>query len=97
MSSFDDEFGLFGDDVPAEEEERRPTLGARRIASRETIIDEIEPEDDPEPAAPFRKPGGRCRRQCWRPSVGTLPPRAPPFGRAVAAAVRAGDRTPARG
>jgi predicted RNA-binding protein YlqC (UPF0109 family) len=54
VSSFDDEFGLFGDDVPAEEEERRPTLGARRIASRETVIDEIEPEDDPGP----RRRGG---------------------------------------
>jgi uncharacterized protein len=70
VSSFDDEFGLFGDDVPAEEEERRPTLGARRIASRETIIDEIEPEDDPGPRRRFGSRGG---------SVGgpasTLPPR----------------------
>ena len=58
MSSFDDEFGLFGDDVPAEEEERRPTLGARRIASRETVIDEIEPEDDPGPRRRFGPRGG---------------------------------------
>ena len=45
MSSFDDEFGLFGDET-VEDEERRSTLGARTISSGETIIDEIEPEDD---------------------------------------------------
>ncbi|GAC1418584.1 MAG: hypothetical protein NVSMB5_10110 [Candidatus Velthaea sp.] len=45
MSAFDDEFGLFGDEVP-EEEERKSTLGARKIATGETIIDEIEPEDE---------------------------------------------------
>jgi predicted RNA-binding protein YlqC (UPF0109 family) len=45
MSAFDDEFGLFGDEA-VEEEERRSTLGARKIASGETIIDEIEPEDE---------------------------------------------------
>jgi len=45
MSAFDDEFGLFGDDEPTEEE-RRSTLGARTIATGETIIDEIEPEDE---------------------------------------------------
>jgi uncharacterized protein len=76
VSSFDDEFGLFGDDVPAEEEERRPTLGARRIASRETIIDEIEPEDDP---GPRRRFGGRGGSGSGSISVGgpapTLPPR----------------------
>jgi uncharacterized protein len=44
MSSFDDEFGLFGEG--AEEGERRSTLGARKIASNETIIDDIEPEDE---------------------------------------------------
>lgn len=43
MSAFDDEFGLFGDETPAE---RRSTLGARKIASNETIIDDIEPEED---------------------------------------------------
>jgi len=47
VSAFDDEFGLFGDDEPVEkDEERRSTLGARTIATGETIIDEIEPEDD---------------------------------------------------
>ena len=57
MSSFDDEFGLFGDEAPAEEEERRPTLGARKIASRETVIDEIEPEDEPTPRRTQRRRG----------------------------------------
>src|SRR5581483_2989208 len=44
MSAFDDEFGLFGEE--GEESERRSTLGARKIATNETIIDDIEPEDD---------------------------------------------------
>ena len=52
MSSFDDEFGLFGEE--AEESERRSTLGARNIATNETIIDDIEPEDE----APRRRAGG---------------------------------------
>ncbi len=71
MSSFDDEFGLFGDEVGSEEE-RRSTLGARRIATGETIIDEIEPEDEPRPRRrrpsgasdtrePFATPGGGPR------------------------------------
>ena len=46
MSAFDDEFGLFGDEESAEEEERRSTLGARRIASDEAAHDDIEPEDE---------------------------------------------------
>lgn len=50
MSAFDDEFGLFGEG--SEEAERRPTLGARKIASSETVIDEIEREDE----APRRQP-----------------------------------------
>jgi uncharacterized protein len=45
VSAFDDEFGLFSDDAP-EEDERKSTLGARKIATGETIIDEIEPEDE---------------------------------------------------
>lgn len=63
MSSFDDEFGLFGDDeATPEEEERKPTLGARKIASNETIIDDIEPEDERPPrrrpsAGGFRERG----------------------------------------
>jgi predicted RNA-binding protein YlqC (UPF0109 family) len=48
MSAFDDEFGLFGDEA-GPEDERRSTLGARKIATNETIIDEIEPEDEPRP------------------------------------------------
>jgi predicted RNA-binding protein YlqC (UPF0109 family) len=55
VSAFDDEFGLFGDEVP--EDERRSTLGARRISSGETIIDEIEPEDE----RPERRRGGEGR------------------------------------
>ena len=54
MSAFDDEFGLFGDEV-AEDEERTSTLGARTISSGETIIDEIEPEDE----RPMRRRDGR--------------------------------------
>ncbi len=46
MSAFDDEFGLFGDEESATEEERRSTLGARRIASDEAAHDDIEPEDE---------------------------------------------------
>jgi predicted RNA-binding protein YlqC (UPF0109 family) len=46
VSAFDDEFGLFGDEAAPDDEERRSTLGARTIATGETIIDEIEPEDD---------------------------------------------------
>lgn len=45
MSAFDDEFGLFGDEA-GEDEERKSTLGARTISTGETIIDEIEPEDE---------------------------------------------------
>jgi predicted RNA-binding protein YlqC (UPF0109 family) len=50
MSAFDDEFGLFGEE--SYELERRPTLGARKIASSETVIDEIEPEDEQPPRQP---------------------------------------------
>ena len=54
MSAFDDEFGLFGEGT--EDEERRPSaLGARKIASNETIIDDIEPEDP----RPPRRGGSR--------------------------------------
>ncbi len=47
MSAFDDEFGLFGEGE--EDLERRSTLGARKIATGETIIDDIEPEDERPP------------------------------------------------
>lgn len=62
MSSFDDEFGLFGEE--SDEAERRPTLGARKIASNETIIDDVEPEEE-RPARAERPPrsgGGKPRR-----------------------------------
>ncbi len=42
MSAFDDEFGLFGEET---ELERRSQLPARRIASSETVIDDVELED----------------------------------------------------
>ena len=56
MSSFDDEFGLFGDEQ--EESERRPTLGARNLAGDEPVNSEIEPEDE----QPRRRTGGVDRR-----------------------------------
>jgi predicted RNA-binding protein YlqC (UPF0109 family) len=54
MSAFDDEFGLFSE---GEESERRSTLGARKIAGNETIINDVEPEDD----FPRRQGGDRGR------------------------------------
>jgi len=59
VSAFDDEFGLFGDEEPASEEERTSTLGARRIASDEAAHDDIEPEDE----RPRRGPRGGGRRE----------------------------------
>lgn len=59
MSAFDDEFGLFGDD--AGEAERRSTLPGRKIASNETVIDDVEPEDARPPRTerpPRRRSGG---------------------------------------
>ncbi len=56
MSAFDDEFGLFGED--ADESERRSTLGARKIASNEKIIDEIEPEEARAPRTERPSRGG---------------------------------------
>jgi uncharacterized protein len=64
MSAFDDEFGLFGEEAPREDEERKPTLGARRIASSETIIDDVEMEG-----------GGPPRRRQERGSGGDRGPR----------------------
>jgi uncharacterized protein len=56
MSAFDDEFGLFGDE--GDEAERRSTLGARKIASNETIIDDVEPEES-RPVRTERAPRSR--------------------------------------
>jgi uncharacterized protein len=56
MSAFDDEFGLFGDE--GDEAERRSTLGARKIASNETVIDDVEPEES-RPARTERAPRRR--------------------------------------
>ncbi|HTU68686.1 MAG TPA: KH domain-containing protein [Candidatus Baltobacteraceae bacterium] len=58
MSSFDDEFGLFGEDV--DEAERRSTLPGRKIATNETVIDDVEPEEERPPRterAPRRRSG----------------------------------------
>jgi predicted RNA-binding protein YlqC (UPF0109 family) len=57
VSAFDDEFGLFGDEEKSGEEERKSTLGARRIASDEAAHDDIEPEDE----RPRRGPRGDRR------------------------------------
>lgn len=69
MSAFDDEFGLFGEE--SVEIERRPTLGARKIAASETVIDEIELEDDRRPPRRDRPPSrepDRRRRPSRTPS-----------------------------
>ncbi|HEY1428917.1 MAG TPA: KH domain-containing protein [Candidatus Tumulicola sp.] len=81
MSAFDDEFGLFGEEE-GEEAERRPTLGARNIGANETVIDEVELDEQPqrreqrEPREPQRQPaqaGGDRRRRDDRPSYGDRP------------------------
>jgi predicted RNA-binding protein YlqC (UPF0109 family) len=59
MSAFDDEFGLFGEETPREDEERKPTLGARRIASSETIIDDVELEGGGPPRRRQERGGDR--------------------------------------
>jgi predicted RNA-binding protein YlqC (UPF0109 family) len=67
MSAFDDEFGLFGEE--SDELERRPTLGARKIASSETVIDEIEPEDEQPPRQTQReRPPKRAPDRRRRPN-----------------------------
>jgi len=72
MSAFDDEFGLFGEEGEAEEE-RRSTLGARKIATGETIIDEIEPEDE----RPARRRRGAPPDAAATPDRGPAGPRGP--------------------
>jgi predicted RNA-binding protein YlqC (UPF0109 family) len=74
MSAFDDEFGLFGDEEGVEEE-RRSTLGARKIATGETIIDEIEPEDERPARRPRSGPPGE--RSGEDASAGRWPRRRP--------------------
>ncbi|MBC5798907.1 MAG: KH domain-containing protein [Candidatus Eremiobacteraeota bacterium] len=85
MSAFDDEFGLFGEEAPSEEDERRSTLGARTIATGETVIDEIEPEDErparrrgraglPERTADEGEGGGRWPRRRTLAKRDPLPP-----------------------
>jgi predicted RNA-binding protein YlqC (UPF0109 family) len=75
MSAFDDEFGLFGEE--SEEAERRPTLGARKIGANETVIDEVELEEQParrEPQRQQTQPGERRRTGGGdRPSYGNRP------------------------
>jgi predicted RNA-binding protein YlqC (UPF0109 family) len=66
MSAFDDEFGLFDDEVK-EDEERKPVLGARKIASNETIIDDIEPENESD--RPRRRNGEFVRNEGGRPPM----------------------------
>lgn len=70
MSAFDDEFGLFGE---GEQSERKSTLGARKIASNETIIDDVEPEDEgpPRRGTPnrMRRPADRPRREAADPAA----------------------------
>jgi uncharacterized protein len=56
MSAFDDEFGLFGDE--GDEVERRSSLPGRKIGSNETVIDEVEPEENRAQRAPRRREGG---------------------------------------
>lgn len=62
MSAFDDEFGLFSEESTREDEERRPTLGARRIASSETIIDDVELEEGGPPRRRTERGGERPQR-----------------------------------
>src|SRR6185437_2674037 len=74
MSAFDDEFGLFGEG--SDEPERRPTLGARKIAANETVIDEIEREERPPRRAPAPKrppPPDRERKRRERSPGGVDP------------------------
>lgn len=67
MSAFDDEFGLFGEESSREDEERRPALGARRIASGEKIIDDVELEEGGPPRRRGPERGGDRRDRGRRP------------------------------
>ncbi len=83
MSAFDDEFGLFSDE---QEAERRSTLGGRRIASNETIIDDVEPEDEGPPRRRSSAGTGTGARTFRRP-----PPRRGAPEDPAAAQKRAGE------
>ncbi len=65
MSAFDDEFGLFGEE--GDEAERISTLGKRVISSNETIIDEVEPEDERVPRTERPQRGGYARQDQGAP------------------------------
>ena len=69
MSAFDDEFGLFGEE--SVDIERRPTLGARKIAGGETVIDEIELEDEQPKRPPRRERPSRDEHDRRRKSGAT--------------------------
>ncbi len=86
MSAFDDEFGLFSDEAP-EDDERKSTLGARKIASgNETVIDEIEPEDERPARRPRGGSGGRTSEDRYpRRERGSRPPADPAASQARAA------------
>jgi predicted RNA-binding protein YlqC (UPF0109 family) len=73
MSSFDDEFGLFGED--ADDGERRPTLGARKISAGETIINDVEPEDAGPPRRREPRPDNGVRRNGPSGGAGAYPRR----------------------
>lgn len=59
MSAFDDEFGLFGDEGG---EERKSTLGARRIDSKESTPNDLDFETAPPPRGRSNGGGNRGPR-----------------------------------
>jgi predicted RNA-binding protein YlqC (UPF0109 family) len=66
MSAFDDEFGLFGEG--SDEPERRPALGARRIAS-DAALGDVEFEERPSRLRTHR-PARRSRQSAGDPWAG---------------------------
>jgi uncharacterized protein len=64
MSSFDDEFGLFGEDA---EGERRSRLPARRIANKEASTHDFEPETPERERRADRRGRGRRGDRPHRP------------------------------
>lgn len=69
MSAFDDEFGLFGEEPV--EIERRPTLGARKIAGGETVIDEVERDEEQPKRAPRHERTPRPQQDRRRKPLGS--------------------------